>query len=65
MKVLIEIPKEFESHFHMDRFADSLLRLKADAHLVAGNYEKETAYMLFQAFQNAECVSECISEKTS
>lgn len=56
MKVLINIPKEFEEHFNTDRFEDSLHRLSADAHLLAGNYEQETARMLRQAFQSAEVV---------
>lgn len=33
---------------------DSLHRLSADAHLLAGNYEQETAKMLIKAFKNAE-----------
>jgi hypothetical protein len=53
MKLLIDIPKEFEEHFNKDRFEDSLHRLSADAHLIAGNYEQETAIMLISAFQNA------------
>lgn len=53
MKVLIAIPKEFEHHFLKDRFVDSLHRLSADAHLLAGNYEKETASMLIKAFESA------------
>lgn len=56
MKVLINIPKEFEEHFNQDRFEDSLHRLSADAHLVAGNYEQETAKMLTEAFKNASFI---------
>lgn len=51
MKVEIEIPKEFEEHFKQDRFEDSLHRLSADAHLIAGNYEQEVAVMLINAFK--------------
>lgn len=54
MKVLIEIPKEFENHFREDRFEDSLHRLNADAHCLAGNYEQETLTMLIKAFKNAK-----------
>lgn len=50
MKLLIDIPKEFENHFNKDRFKDSLHRLRADAHLLAGKYEQETAIMLISAF---------------
>lgn len=53
MKLLINIPKEFEQHFQADRFNDSLHRLSADAHLLAGLYEQETALMLSEAFKNA------------
>lgn len=58
MKIEIEIPKEFEEHFNEDRFEDSLHRLSADAHLIAGNYEQEVAIMLIQAFREGK-----ISEK--
>ena len=54
MKILIEIPKEFENHFKEDRFEDSLHRLNADAHCLAGNYEQETLIMLIKAFKNAK-----------
>ena len=54
MKIVIEIPEEFEAHWIMDCFEDSLQRLSADAHLLAGNYEQETAVMLINAFKNAE-----------
>lgn len=53
MKLLIDIPKEFEQHFQADRFDDSLHRLSTDAHLLAGLYEQETALMLSEAFKNA------------
>ena len=54
MKVLIEIPEAFISHFQMDRFKDSLQRLEADVHKLAGRYERELADMLVDAFANAE-----------
>lgn len=53
MKLLIEIPTEFEGHFNLDRFKDSLKRLEFDANYLAGNYEKELAEMLIESFQNA------------
>ena len=58
MKLIIEIPKEFENHFLQDRFEDSLHRLNADAHLLAGNYEQETAIMLIEAFKKAKIKGE-------
>ena len=51
--IYIQIPKEFEEHFRKDRFEDSLHRLSADAHLLAGLYEQETAEMLIEAFKGA------------
>ena len=54
MKIILEIPKEFETEFKIDRFEDSLERLLADAHLIAGNYEQEVAKMLIYAFSDAE-----------
>ncbi len=56
MELLINIPKEFEQHFQADRFEDSLHRLRADMHLMAGLYEQETAEMLIEAFKNAVLV---------
>jgi hypothetical protein len=62
MKLLIEIPTEFEGHFNLDRFKDSLKRLEFDANYLAGNYEKELAEMLIESFQNAKLVeSEIVS----
>ena len=53
MKITFEIPKEFEGDWMKDRFDDALHRLSCDAHLIAGNYEQETAKMLADAFKNA------------
>ena len=58
MRIIIKIPQEFENHFLQDRFEDSLHRLNADAHLLAGNYEQETLIMLIKAFKNAKIVGE-------
>jgi hypothetical protein len=54
VKIEIEIPKEFETHFNKDRFEDSLHRLSADAHFAAGRYEQKTAVMLIEALKNAD-----------
>lgn len=53
MRIIIDIPKEFEEHFKQDRFKDALNRLSIDAHLLAGNYEQETATMLIKAFDES------------
>jgi hypothetical protein len=56
MRLVIEIPKEFELDYRADRFKDALERLHADANCVAGRYEKETAEMLIQAFQESQII---------
>lgn len=60
MKIEIEIPKEFEEHFNQDSFEDTLHRLSADAHLLAGNYEQETAIMLIKAFKDGKIKEEVV-----
>lgn len=57
MKIMIEIPSEYEGEFEKDKFENTLQRMKADAHCLAGNYEKETMNMLIEAFKNAKPVS--------
>lgn len=54
IQVVLTIPKEFVGHFEQDRFYDSLMRLNSDAHLLAGNYEQETAKMLIGAFKDCK-----------
>ena len=63
MKVVIDIPKEFEQHFNEDKFKDSLLRLKADANYglehdetISGLYEIELLDMLVEALEKAEII---------
>ena len=56
MKIQITIPREFEDHYYKDHFDDALHRLSADAHLLAGNYEQETAKMLATALKEAKPV---------
>lgn len=67
MKLVIEIPKEFEQDWKYDSFADSLNRLIADIHCLAGKYEKETAEMLIDAFDKAYELSceDCISRQSA
>ena len=54
MKVTFELPEEFQDEFLKDGFEESLSRLCSDAHLVAGNFEKETAKMLINAFKESK-----------
>ena len=56
LKVTIEIPSAFAKEFKDNRFENTLRRLSADANSLAGNYEKETANMLVNAFNRATIV---------
>ncbi len=66
MKISFEIPKEFEEHFNMDRFKDSLERVRADilhglenhSVIIAGLYELELIQMLRNAMTKAEVIKE-------
>ena len=50
MKILIDIPKEFEADYNTDRFAEFFHRCLADMGRCCGNYEQETAEMMEKAF---------------
>ncbi|MFN2926458.1 hypothetical protein ACKX2L_05985 [Lachnospiraceae bacterium YH-ros2228] len=57
MKLVIDIPKEFERDWDNDKFQDCFGRVLADlkdASFLSGNYEKETLEMLQSAFRNAK-----------
>ena len=54
MKITIEIPEAFECDWKKDKFKDAFMRLKMDAHAIAGLYEKEICDMFIQAFDKAE-----------
>lgn len=58
MRIEIEIPKEFEKDYTADKFADFLGRVKADIDYngMCGNYERETADVLAEAFKNSRVV---------
>lgn len=60
MKVLIEIPKEFEEHFNNDRFKDSFKRVHTDIQyhkiFLSGSYEMELVQMLQNVMEKAEVV---------
>lgn len=53
IRIVITIPKEFVRHYYKDRFGESIIRLKLDAHRLAGNYERELCDMFFHAFKEA------------
>lgn len=54
MKMLINIPDEFEIDYRTDRFADFFDRVKADMDVICGNYERETADILRNAFAESK-----------
>ena len=60
MKIILEIPKNFENHFNTDRFEDSIKRVKYDsidisgAERVAGLYDHEVIEMLIDKLKNAQ-----------
>lgn len=64
MKLVVDIPKEFVSHYLLDNFKDSLERIENDIHFdlfnelgISGNYEIELVDMLKTAFLNAEILN--------
>ena len=50
MKILIDIPKEFEADYNTDRFTEFFHRCFADMGRCCGKYEHETADMMEKAF---------------
>ena len=65
MTISIEIPKEFEEHFNMDRFKNSLERARVDIECammsyptMSGLYEIELIKMLRDAMIKADVIKE-------
>lgn len=58
MKIEIEIPEEFEVDYTADKFAEFLDRVRADIDYngICGNYEREIADVLAEAFKNSRVV---------
>lgn len=54
MKILIDIPKEFEVDYNTDRFAEFFQRCLADMGTCCGNYEFEIAEMMEKAFAESK-----------
>ena len=55
MKLIIDIPKEFEIDYKGDKFKDFFSRVLCDIDegVLCGNYEKETAEMFLKAFDES------------
>lgn len=65
MKLIIDIPKEFESHFNQDRFKNSFERILEDCKhsaILSGVYEFETIEMLIRAFKNGTPLDSIIAD---
>lgn len=68
MKILIEIPEEFESDFKFDRFKDSLTRCSYEVdnvirfdvghNPITWQYDIDILEMLIQEFEKAEIIQE-------
>ena len=64
MTISIEIPKKFEEHFNIDKFKDSLERVRVDIQcniendkiIMAGIYELEVIKMLKNALIKSEVI---------
>lgn len=57
MKVVIDIPKDFEGDYYADKFKDFFSRVIADIDDykgMRGRYEKEIAEMFLKAFDDSE-----------
>lgn len=55
----IDIPDEFREHWDMDRFKDSMTRIKIDAQVdgvLSGKYEVELVDMLKNSLEKAEVI---------
>lgn len=60
IKIIIDIPKEFESDYNTDKFKDFFSRVVADIDYngICGCYEKETAEMFREVFDSGEVVND-------
>ena len=54
MKILIDIPEEFETDYTADKFKEFFGRVIADMDTLCGTYEKETAGMFIKAFEDSK-----------
>lgn len=67
MKVVIDIPKDFERDYIVDKFKDFFSRVIADIDCkgMCGKYEKETAEMFLKAFDDSNGEISCNCQHSS
>lgn len=67
MKVVINIPKDFEGDYIVDKFKDFFSRVIADIDCkgMCGRYEKEIAEMFLKAFDDSEEKISCNCQRNS
>lgn len=67
MKVVIDIPKDFEGDYIVDKFKDFFSRVIADIDCksMCGRYEKEIAEMFLKAFDDSEEKVSCNCQHNS
>ena len=64
MKLIIDIPKEFETDYKGDKFKDFFSRVLCDIGkcVLCGNYEKETAEMFLKAFDESKPMANIVEK---
>ena len=67
MKVVINIPKDFEGDYIVDKFKDFFSRVIADIDCkgMCGRYEKEIAEMFLKTFDDSEEKISCNCQRNS
>lgn len=64
MRIIIDIPEQFESDYKGDMFKDFFSRVMCDIQdgTLCGNYEKETVEMLMEAFDESIPMDRIVEE---
>ena len=64
MKLIIDIPTEFETDYKSDKFKDFFSRVLCDIEkgVLCGNYEKETAEMFLKAFDESVTMANIVEK---
>jgi len=64
MKLIIDIPTEFETDYNGDKFKDFFSRVQCDIEngTLCSNYEKETAEMFLKAFDESVPMADIVEK---